>query len=236
MSHLPYFLPLELPGDDVVIPDGWTAPEGTGLVYIESHCEEGKKLFISEFREKPRLAGFLCALLGDAGAQEIEDVLWQVMVGRTLDHAIGDQLDGIGQVVDLARAGWEDETYRTLLRAQILVLRSKGTWPELIAILTTVGIDVTLALLYEHPPAAGRIVLGAPLPTEVTGAEVFDLLRRAKPGGVRLELEFPIAAVAETFMWADADVEQADTARGWADDGSTLGGYWADEHASTESL
>jgi len=203
-----------------------TELEGTDLAWIESHCEDGKSLLIHQFR-KPRIEAMLCALL--EGVQELDDAVWQVLTGKWLDDAVGVQLEQLGEIVDMPRRGWTDETYRLLLSAQILVLRSSGSWPELLAILEAVGVTMSLTEVYDSPPAAGRIVLGEPLDGDVTEVEVFDLLVRAKLGGVRLDLEFPASALAEAFTWADADVDQADTARGWADDTPiTVGGYWAD--------
>lgn len=206
--------------------------EGTELAWTEDHCEEGKALLISQFRDKPRIEGVLCALLD--GVQDLHDAIWQVLTERWLDSATGVQLDQLGTIVALPRTGWIDGTYRQLLRAQILTLRSKGTWPDIGKVLAALGITLSAAVYDEPGMAAMRVILGEALDGDVTAQDVFNFVVRAKPAGVRFVLEFPVADVLETFTWADGDVNQADTLRGWADDTETLGGYFAGDLATTE--
>jgi hypothetical protein len=202
--------------------------EGTELVWIESHCEQGKELLLSQFRGRPRLEAALCAYLD--GVQDLHNAIWQCLTERSLAASVGVQLDALGSIVDLPRQGWEDEAYRRVLRGRILALRSDGSRPALLRIVAALGLDVTLTDVYEYPPAAVVYSLGEPLPgaPDLAAGDVFWLLDYARAAAVRLDLEYPIEALAETFTWADADADQADTLRGWADDGSTLGGYWAE--------
>lgn len=217
---------------------GWTplveTIEGTELAWVESHCEDGTALLLSQFRDKPRLEAALCALL--AGVQDLDDAAWSLLTERWLATAVGVQLDRIGLILDYPRQGWYDETYRVLLGAQILTLRSKGRWQDLARILDVTGVDLELAEFDEPGVAAIRIIVGEPFTGDVTGEDVFRLLARAKGAAIRLTFEFPTVAIDESFTWADADVEQADNARGWADDGETLGGYWADALGTSEGV
>lgn len=212
---------------------GLEALEGTTLEWVESHCEDGKGLLISQFRNKPRIEATLCALL--AGVQDLHDAIWQVLTERWLGSAVGVQLDQLGTIVNLPRAGWVDGTYRGMLRAQVLTLRSKGRWPDLFAILEAMGVTLTLTTVDEPAMAAMRIVLGEPMDGDISAADVFNFITRAKPAGVRFTLEFPVEDLAETFAWADGDVNQVDTLRGWADDTETLGGHFADVLSTTEA-
>ena len=208
-----------------VPPDDLRELEGTNLAWIESHCDDGLALLLSQFRDKPRLAAMLCALL--AGVQDLDDAVYQTLTERWLDTAVGVQLDQLGTIVDLPRRGWVDETYRTLLRAQVLVLRSEGTSVDLFGVLEAIGFTLSLTSAEEHP-AAIVFTLGEPFGVQITEVEAFELLERAKPAGVRLDLQFPTTAVASSFTWADGEAEQADTARGWGNDAATTGGLWAD--------
>lgn len=233
MSDFPLTLAFTLGGTGYVPAE--TDLEGTGLAWIASHCEDGKSLLLWQFQDKPRLEALLCALLR-TGVQDLDDAAWQVLTESWLDTAVGVQLDRIGEIVDLGRRGWQDEVYRTMLQAQVLVLRSSGSWPELLGILEVIGVTLALTEAHEHPPAAGRIVLGEPFGIAIGADEAFELIDRARPAAVRFDLEFPTTAVAEACTWADGDVEQADTSRGWADDTpTTYGGYWADVRSTEET-
>ncbi len=211
--------------------------EGTGLSWIPSHGDADVALLLDQFQRKPRLVALIRALASEI--QDLDDAAWQVLTERGLDNAIGAQLDMIGKVVDLARAGWDDEVYRGHLRAQILVLRSDATWPALLAILDVLEVDVSLSMISEPGPASMLIALGAPTDDDFPAAELFLVIVRAKAAGVRFVIEFPTFDVSESFTWADGDVDQADAARGWADDDDadlmTSGGYWIGDLATTET-
>lgn len=239
---LPFFLPTTLPdGDDYAPIAGLEVIDGTALAWLESHCEESKSLLISQFR-KPRIEAFLCALMdgveGEGGGlQEVENALWALLTERWLDTAVGAQLDMIGRIVDLPRAGWLDPVYRVLLGAWILVTGSTGTWPDLVAILDALGIEIALVTLAEPGPATLRIVLGAPVETIDAGL-VFAFLRRAKSAAYRFELFFPVVDVASTFTLGDAaDALELDDALGFGDaTGADVGGYLAGALATLETV
>jgi hypothetical protein len=231
-------LPLTLTftfSDDYSPPDALRALDGTELAWIESHCDDGQALLISEYQDKPRLKAMLCALL--AGVQDLDDAAWQVLTERWLDTSVGVQLDVIGAIVDLKRKGWGDEVYRPLLGAQILVLISKGDWPGIVDIMTALGIDVSISSISEPGKAEMRIILGAPFEAgAITAADAFTMIKRAKPGGVRLVFEFPAVDIADTFAWSDTTSTVTDYARGWGADDSSTGGRWADDLATTETV
>lgn len=243
MTSLPYTLPTTLPGDasGYVPLDGLEAIDGTDLAWVSSHCEEGKSLLISQFR-KPRMQAFLCALMdgasGEGGIQELENAIWQVLTERWLDTAVGAQLDVIGRIVNMPRRGWLDDVYRRLLGAQILVLGSTGTWPDLVAILGALGATLALVTIAEPGTAAIRIVLGEPFTTDITPADIFRLLVAAKPAAVRLTLLFPTADVDTSFtLGSSADAPELDALRGLGDaTGADVGGYLAGALASLETV
>lgn len=244
---MPAGLPFDVPIDfgDYAPLEGFAELEGTSLAWVEDHGEDGVGLLIWQFRGKPRLEALLRGLL--RGVQDAENGVWQVLTERWLDNAIGAQLDGIGRIVDFARAGWDDDTYRQLLRAQILVLRSRSRWQDLAAVLEAVG--VTTAAFSEPGIAAIRIVLASPLDGAINGDDVFTLLagstrtssskrnqRGAKAAGVRLVLEWPIAAVDESFTYGGEPTESASPLGYGSSNDPADGGYYATVRASTETV
>ena len=208
--------------------------EGTDLAQVLDHCEDGKALLIGQFR-KPRIEAMACAMLDSV--QQLDDAIWQVLVGRSLDAAVGVQLDMIGWFVDLPRRGWTDDAYRLLLGAQILTLRSDGSWPALLGILEVLAVTMTLVRAYDDPPAAGRVVLGEPLDAAITATDVMGFLSRAKLGGVRLVMEYPVEAIAATFTLSDSDDGTViDVVLGLGDtDDPGVGGALAGVIASSEA-
>lgn len=239
-AGLPFEIPIDFGGWEPA--DGFAELEGTALAWVEDHPSDGVGLLIWQFRGKPRLEAMLRALL--EVVQQAEDAAWQVLTERWLDNAIGAQLDAIGTIVDLARAGWLDDTYRALLRAQVRVLRSRGRWSDLLGILELLGVTLSLVRTSEPGMAAIRIVLGEPLDGAIDGAVLFRLLaggtssdsrnqRGAKAAGVRLTFEWPTSDVDMSFTLADA-VPVTDAARGCGDSvAGAVGGTFASVLAST---
>lgn len=68
--------------------------------------------------------------------QALETALLQILTDTILSGtaAIGQQLDGLGEVIGLERQGLTDDIYRARLRAQVRVNQSGGTIEDLIAI------------------------------------------------------------------------------------------------------
>lgn len=192
---------------------------------------DGVGLLLAQF-QKPNIETLLRAL--SVAAQDIENAAWAVLTERWLTNALGAQLDRIGGLLDLARAGWDDDTYRGLLLTQVLVLRSSGTWPDLFGVLSALGLTLSLVTHTEHYPAAMLVVLSE-VPS-IDGEYVFRLLDASRPAGVRLVLEVPMSALADALTFADADDPTADAARGWATDDGATGGVLAADYASSEGV
>lgn len=212
-------------------PDALVRVEGTPLEWVPDHGV-ASALLIDQFRTKTRIVLVLRSLL--AGVTDLHDAIWQCLTERWLDTSIGVQLDAIGWILDLPRLGWSDETYRLLLKVQVLTLGADGTWPDTFAIVAAAGFDVSLCRKWEPRLAAKVLYLGEPFADDVTAELVFAFLARATPAGVRFTLEAPTVDDAFSMYWADADVEQADADRGWGDDAATTGGVMERELSNSE--
>lgn len=205
-------------------------PDGLGLPYEHrvDVCAAGLELLLGQFADKPRMRALACGLLD--GIQDAENAAWQLLTERWIDTGTGSQLDGIGLVLEMPRAGRTDLTYRAFLRARVLVLRSDGSWPAMLAVCRAIGLTMAgsgVTYTGEYPAAVTVRVLDT-LPDEVSGRDVFQMLDAAKTGGVRLTVIAPAAPIGETFRLASAAATVIDAALGLGSVGDAdLGGRLA---------
>jgi hypothetical protein len=94
------------------------------LTRVTDHALRATDRLLEQFKDVPGVLAILNAL--NAQTQAIEDAYWQLFTERSLDTAVGEQLDVIGRVLDEPRAGFVDASYVPRLRAKIRVLRSSG--------------------------------------------------------------------------------------------------------------
>lgn len=210
--------------------------EGTSMEWTDSIADRATSRLLSQFREKPRLVAFIRAVIG-AGVQDLHDAMYQALTERWIDTGIGAQIDRIGWVLDLPRAGWADETFRRLLRAQVLVLRSSGTWRDFAAILRAVDVTLAAAFFERSGTAAATVYVGDDLEAGNIGArDVFSLLNRAKPAAVRFELVWPTAPITGAVIAGDASGASdalSDTQGAGDAGGDPVGGLAGGVYAST---
>ena len=110
---------------------------------MDSFAKQIRLDLVEQFREQPNIES-----LADVVARQMEEV-WdfykQLQTERTVKTAVGKQLDGIGNIVDLTRADvgkftgtpipfdiLDDETYRKFLIWKILKNTSYTTYPDII--------------------------------------------------------------------------------------------------------
>jgi hypothetical protein len=213
---------------------GITVPADTALTYLGDHCGDGQQLLLSQFKDSTNLKALLCALLD--GVQDFDNACWQVLTERGLENAVGVQLDGIGQIVGLSRAGWTDAVYRKLLGAQTLVLRSRGRWQDLSAIMAALDVNLTVTELIDLGLAAFRIfVTDQPIGPDITAHDVFNMIVAAKGGGIRFTLQSLASADTDTFTCSDSVTGMdTSTAQGCGDSvGGGTGGHLSSALAST---
>lgn len=212
-------------------PPGLAAIDGTSITWLANMGDDGIALLLSQFQNKPRIVAFLRSLL--AGVQDLSDAIYQVLIGIWLDSAEGVQLDEIGVILDTPRRGWTDPAYRAILRAQIIVYRSLGGWPDFAAIMAALGVTLALTSIAEPGIAAARATLGELITTPISPADIFRMLVAAKPASVRFTVTYPTAPIASSFAFCDTTpTSSPSTAFGDAIAGG-IGGRWAGLLAST---
>ena len=78
--------------------------------------------------------------------QDLEDVLQALRTQRSIDAAVGAQLDMIGAIVGQPRNGMTDDDYRIYCRARIATNRSGGSYEDLIKISLLVLNDASVVV------------------------------------------------------------------------------------------
>jgi len=152
---------------------------------------------LSQLRDKPRFATLMGILARPF--QELEDVFWDVYEKTQLPNAQGVQLDMIGRLVLEPRDGLNDSDYRSIIRIKLLVLLSHGTGPELVAIMNKFLLTSNFDYDELYPATITITIYDAVSADRL--ARMKRLLRRAKSGGVRLNVIYAYAAIGTPFSY-----------------------------------
>jgi len=129
--------------------------------------------------------------------QDLDNVAMELFTNRTIDTAVGAQLDGLGAIVGEQRGARDDDSYRLRIRVRILLNLSSGRADELLRILRMVT-DRVLTLGEEPPGAISIAVSGGP--AELVD-DLFAVALEAKAAGVRLFLRHQDGADADRFTF-----------------------------------
>jgi hypothetical protein len=191
---------------------------------IADYLDQAVTRFIQVFQDKPRLTALLASWTAEAN--ELEGVYWSLITDRTVDRATGITLDLIGKLVGQPRVGPNDEVYRIFIKTRIRVNRSQGESIDLIEVARLLfDADNIRFVIRELYPASVIVDVIDALPAYQDF--IASIFRQAKAAGVGLDLQWSSSAQdADGFMWADGTVTQDDSARGWGDSTSTVGGKW----------
>jgi hypothetical protein len=145
-------------------------------------------------------------------------MLFELVDERFLDTAVGEQLDGLGQIIGIPRGGLDDDAYRTRLRAQIRILISSGTIEDVLAILVLILPGGTGLVLTEDLP-------GTPATFQVDVVDAIDgalgqqasrVLQTSKAAGVRAILSWFLSET-NTFQFTVSGAVDSDALKGFGD-------------------
>ena len=158
------------------------------LAYVADHKTRAAALLTEQFKSNGEIVALLKSWA--AQVQGTEDVAYDLRLQRALDSATGVSLDLLGAIVGQGRGGRTDAQYRLWIAGRVLVNKSRGKAPQLIAIAAKlVNGPVRLR---EYFPAAFTIYCDRVI-TGSDGVEVAKLLKIAKAAGVRMH-----------FVWYDS--------------------------------
>jgi len=162
----------------------------------------------SQFRGKVRIKGLLRVIAHQL--EEVRTFLAELNIDRTVDTAIGTQLDGIGDIVCLTRqeaielsdtaTAMDDETYRKWLKYKIAINTSNGTYTDLMsAIKMLIGEN---DVVYSETPVYPATAIFDVTTLEYQDVTAIALLRKIKAAGVKLSFE--VFSSLEYFIYENA--------------------------------
>lgn len=141
--------------------------------------------------------------------QSLENALQQLLTERSVDTAVGAQLDVIGKLVGQPRNGLVDADYRRYVRARVATNRSTGVVDDLINITELIVYDDDAYIKVESQSIATVVLRVEDLAITTGVANILiDFLNDAVSAGVRVILEYSDQAPATWFKWDTAG-------RGW---------------------
>lgn len=122
--------------------------------------------------------------------QDAENALQQLLTQRSIDTAVGAQLDQIGTIVGQARGGLVDDDYRRYCRARIAANRSTGSVEDAIKIANLVINDITAHHNVDLQGIAAFVLrVEQHVTVESVANALISFLQDAASGGVRPILE-----------------------------------------------
>lgn len=185
----------------VEIDDGETEVNVDGLGTVVAHANKACSRLIMRFQKPAILA--LTRAIGDE-IQEAENMMWQVLLSRYLDHAEGVSLRYLGARVHEPWQGQTDAEYRVRIRARIRINRSRGGPEDILDVARLLG---AAGDIENTGNASMRFTVRA-LPTNpLVRAQLAGLLGETRSAGVRLYVIVPASSVAFTLgSVSDPDV------------------------------
>jgi len=139
--------------------------------------------------------------------QDIQDVLEQLLSQRNIDTAVGVQLDGLGQILGLARASGEsDDDYRENLKFQIFINTGSGTPEQVIQILKYLTNAQKIRYLEIYPAAYQMSTDGTTFPDPPE--DLISAIQSASPAGIQYVPVTATYGVDVPFVFGvDAEIE-----------------------------
>jgi len=169
-------------------------------VRTDTHVVDGLALLIDAFKGRKVIDGILAAWLKQF--QDLERVFWEILQGRGVDDAVGQQLDFLAAVVGEDRQGRSDDELRAAIRLRIRTNRSQGTSEDVIqtaALVLTQG-NWEYA---DYTNAAFRVLYWG-LPSYLFPSLV-RAMRLTRPAGVRGYIMFAPSPLNEILFWTHTD-------------------------------
>jgi|SRR5215204_1320545 len=204
----------QLPGGTAIDPSG-DAVAATDNGEVRLHTPLALSRLIERWKAdaNPNLAALVSSVTDEV--QDLENVIWDVIVARLPDYAEGVQLDALGRLVGQRRDGLGDASYRAHIKARIRINQSFGQARDVIAVLKL--LDTAAFHLAEEGTATFRVFYDEPPTTAAIGHELPNLIRDTRAAGVRVTVSFPVDRVTARGAFFGSSYDPAlNAARGFS--------------------
>jgi hypothetical protein len=186
------------------------------LELITTHAADALARLTQTLKGKPNLEALLTALAAEP--QALENALYSLYSERTIDAAVGVQLDVIGTIVGQEReSSADDDAYRLRLKARVKSNKSSGTVSEILDVfISLLGVPDGLRIEPQYPAAFILHLEDMSVADVETALLYVDFLGDAKAAGVRASLQFTydheatLTCPATCFLTTDADAPGGD--------------------------
>ena len=137
-------------------------------------------------------------------APELMATMMAVLTQRTVDTAIGEQLDVIGRRVGRPRQGLtDDEIYRRYVRAQIAANGSDGLIDDILTVAELVINDPAMSLVLKNEGAAAfSLEIGGVALSDDVAQVLIRLVLKATSAGVRAIIEYSNVEPSQVGRWS----------------------------------
>ena len=201
--------------------------------------ETGLGRMLDQFKGSLKLRELAAAFLDQV--QAFEDAAHPILAERGIDNATGDRLDGLGAIFGVPRGGRDDDTYRKALKAELLVLQSKGT-PEEILTIAQALIEMPVAD-YDFLEYFPKTIYLRPVDFEYQYPGLVDIspvavgtaLRRAVAAATEVLFVYSLVDDAATFRFATEGAVSEFASAGFASVPPASIGTWLYDNTSTTS-
>lgn len=168
-------------------------------VTVMDHQTRAFRRLPEQFKKKTKIVALLRALVGPCASLEL--ALQCLLTLRSVNTAVGAQLDVIGKLVGRPRNGvTDDDVYRRYIRAQIAANNSDGLIDQILTIAELVIFDDDARLRFRNEGTAAYVLVVDDVPVSAVVAKVLiTMLRRATAAGVRGMLHTNAGPPEEAF-------------------------------------
>jgi hypothetical protein len=158
---------------------------------ITTHVTDAQGRLPSQFDNAGNLKNLVAAFA--TSTQDYEDLVFPLFTLLDIDAMEGEQLDGIGSIVNEDRQGRSDAEYREAIRLRISLNVSSGE-PETVIALFKALTDPTGPVVYFEEQPASYSIYG----DGDQFAELLAAMEAASPAGVHVSL-------LDDMLWEDGD-------------------------------
>ncbi len=162
----------------------------------------------TQFRDKVVYQALLKAMTAEV--QKLEDLAKQMYSERSINTAVGAQLDNVGANMGVDRMlGWTDAQYRTAIYAEIFMRRSDGSANYIMGALKSLYQSPT-AMIFEHNTAmTGGVVVKVNQPAYVESA--ISVLKKMSPATIQ-SVVILRDVTPKGYAWTPAEVTASTSA------------------------